>query len=742
MFQSSTSHQKNAIKIRISSERNRLAIPLHGGGRVIFFIRVEANHETMNTAIAIENSDGVSWEDELHIFTLVATHRVRKETIVGWVEEKADASIRSGVVKRQLNATGTPTQISYRVDLLSSDSPCASERRRKAKLGSEVYNVGAGIQAAMKMALCPFDPASASAVVSVAPEPVAGIDLGNLEDLSEPLSALLKHVSIFTNLISKLSEVRKLATLARSFYLMTSPRFTPYAKFACSILTMAQTVANAQKARDGQLRELMKVTTDVFVFANKLKLPVLEHHHQTVKLLTLQTTECAYFIRDYTKQQSFIMRAGSTLLTGGAINDKIAEYQKKFKDLQAAFHHDSSLNTEIAVLRIAERLEQIALAAELDDLPYASARFDIQEQCLDGTREAVLEPIFAWINDSDVNTPRVLLLSGNPGIGKSAIAHTVSQRFNQLRRLGSSFFFLTEQPERSPDKLFTTVARDLADLDQGWKDALEEVVGSRALRRTASIREQFEQFILRPIQRLPPRFGPVVIVIDALDAVADPVARHMLVSILSSRAAEFPSHFRVLITARPDSDIREAFRNRDGIKWLAMETLIDKKSDLKAIEELFDNELSDVPGLKWKDKLCHKLVEKSDGDFGWAAFACKFIKGTSGRITSPSDRVRRLLSKTKAIDNIAHLEADDSESESEGFFHDPMHKLHNIWYQHHQDFPMNVNAVPSFPVPRAGTPERWAEPLMGPNSNYSSQFVDAPQANWNFVADFAHVLHT
>ncbi|KAJ6471954.1 hypothetical protein C8R45DRAFT_1217918 [Mycena sanguinolenta] len=682
-----------------------------------FSVRVEASHDAMNTAIAVESFGGVSWEDELHFdiiqpfsirFTLVATHRVRTETIVGWVEEKMNAGIRSGMIKRQLNATGPlATHISYLMELLSSDVPCASARR-EAKRGSEDHNVGAGIQAAMKLALCPIDPAASASTLVPHPEPVAGVNFGDFDDLSEPLGALLKHVDVFTNLISKLSEIH------------------PYAKFACSVLTMAQTVVNAQKARDAQLRELMKVTTDVFVFANKLKLPILEHHRQTVKILMLQTTECAYFIRDYTKQKNFIIRAGSTLLHGGAINDKIAEYQKKFKDVQAAFHHDSALYTEITVLRIAERLEQIALVTQLDDLPYASARFDIQKQCLGGTRETVLETIFTWINDSDADTPRVMLLSGAPGMGKSAIAHTVSQRFNQLRRLGSSFFFLKEQPERSPYKLFTTVARDLADLDQGWKNALGEVVGPRALRRTASIHEQFEEFILRPNQRLPPRFGPLVIVIDALDVVGDPVARQSLISILSSRAGELPTNFRVLITARPDSDIWEACHNRDGIKWLAMEALIDKKTDLKDIEDFFDNELSEVPGLRWNDRLCHKLVEKSDGDFGWAAFACKFIKSTSSRITSPSDRVRRLLSKPKAVGNTAHLEADDSESESEGFFH-------KLWHPHaHQD--SDVNAVPSFPAPCG-----WAEPLARQNPNYPSQFADESQPDWNFVAGVANV---
>jgi hypothetical protein len=134
----------------------------------------------------------------------------------------------------------------------------------------------------------------------------------------------------------------------------------------------------AQNDRDNRFRQLIKVTSDTFLFLNTLKVSALEGHRQTIKLLTLQTTECAYFIRDYTKQKSFskpnvtplserhlmhlsVIRAGTTLLSGGAINDKIAEYQKIFEDLKAAFRLGSALNTEITVMRIAEQLDRIGI---------------------------------------------------------------------------------------------------------------------------------------------------------------------------------------------------------------------------------------------------------------------------------------------------------------------------------------------------------------------------------------------
>jgi DNA polymerase III delta prime subunit len=380
---------------------------------------------------------------------------------------------------------------------------------------------------------------------------------------------------------------------------------------------------------------------------------------------------------------------------------------------------------------------------ELDDLPYASgARFDLGKQCLPGTREDVLEKIFAWAN-SDADMPRILVLNGAPGSGKSTIAHTVSRRFNELRRLGSSFFFRREHPERSPDKLFSTIARDLADLDPEWKEALKQVVGPRALRKTGSIQEQFEEFILKPATRPSVYFGPVLIVIDALDAAVDPNALRKLISLLSSRAAELPSNFRILITARPDPDICRAFEKRVGIAWWPMHVVIDEKSNLRDIDEFFNNELSSVLGPKWSDKACQRLVRKSEGDFGWAAFACGYIKHIGGRMT-PSDRMRRLLSHPKETP-AADLEAEGyPDSDCEGFFHDRIRdRLHiphmlsnhhsvfdNIWHPHAaHKYPHAVNVAPPFPVPLGHPghppPGPWLTSIPGVNHHYAQgQFVD------------------
>jgi hypothetical protein len=51
--------------------------------------------------------------------------------------------------------------------------------------------------------------------------------------------------------------------------------------------------------------------------------------------------------------------------------------------------------------------------------------------CTPGTRVAILDLIYHWAQDPSPNSPRVFLLTGNAGSGKSTIANTVSHHFDK-----------------------------------------------------------------------------------------------------------------------------------------------------------------------------------------------------------------------------------------------------------------------------------------------------------------------
>src|ERR1700692_4796052 len=105
------------------------------------------------------------------------------------------------------------------------------------------------------------------------------------------------------------------------------------------------------------------------------------------------------------------------------------------------------------------------------------AGLDTTKQCLSVTRTDVLSQITEWINSSGDSVPRVMWLSGPAGKGKSAIAHTIANWFNETGGLGSCFCFdRHREADRRHEKIFSAIARDLADRDPGMKRALADAV--------------------------------------------------------------------------------------------------------------------------------------------------------------------------------------------------------------------------------------------------------------------------
>jgi hypothetical protein len=72
-------------------------------------------------------------------------------------------------------------------------------------------------------------------------------------------------------------------------------------------LMLSQTIV-AQMDRDDCIVHLLEVIDDVYFFVHEAE-PVkkIESHGRIITLMAQQTTECAYFIRDYAMDKSFCL---------------------------------------------------------------------------------------------------------------------------------------------------------------------------------------------------------------------------------------------------------------------------------------------------------------------------------------------------------------------------------------------------------------------------------------------------
>jgi hypothetical protein len=270
-----------------------------------------------------------------------------------------------------------------------------------------------------------------------------------------------------------------------------------------------------------------------------------------------------------------------------------------------------------------------------------------------------MDEIVEWVNNDAEDVPRVFLLSGMAGLGKSAIAHSLAHMFDGLGRLGSSYFFdRANQAKLRPDNLFSTIARDLADLDPEWKSTLCKVIqGKTALRNTRAPHEQFENFILQPATGLT-SIGPLLIVIDALDESGDKESRQVILTTLANKAAVLPSNFRILVTTRAEQDILKALDKKQHVVFKHMDA-VDTTSTTHDISRFVQTQLDDISELerRWPNKEWRRLlVEHSEGVFQWASTACRFIRGDGEEGLDPAEQMDELLSSTSQSTHLNRLD--------------------------------------------------------------------------------------
>ena len=246
---------------------------------------------------------------------------------------------------------------------------------------------------------------------------------------------------------------------------------------------------------------------------------------------------------------------------------------------------------------------------------------------------AFLKEICDILNNPDEDAPRVCLLTGIAGSGKSAVAHSIARLYDGQKRLGSSYCFSrTDVAHRNPTNLFTTIARDLSYRDPQYKAALCQVLkDDQALHTSQSPMEQLERLVIEPCRDLH-AIGPLVIVIDALDESGDPTSRQHILRALSEKIAKnaLPSHLRFLITARLETDIltellacpQTVHRQMGEIP----EDVVD--GDIETfIHHSLGNQYTALESF-WPDQeWCRLLVRHSQKLFQWASTACNFIRG-------------------------------------------------------------------------------------------------------------------
>ncbi|KIJ52103.1 hypothetical protein M422DRAFT_156926, partial [Sphaerobolus stellatus SS14] len=402
------------------------------------------------------------------------------------------------------------------------------------------------------------------------------------------------------------------------------------------------------------ISQLLKVISDHCEFLQRARgIDEIASQKVILEKFMAQICECSDFIQEYATRQNSVLKALKNIYSD--VDKQIKDYQASFQKLSKDFRHENQLQSQLETLHIHEDVKhvhgdvkQLGHAVNLDDMDYArGARFDSTKGCLPKTRIKILQGIYDWANDRE-HQQRVFLLTGPDGAGKSSIAHTVANTFNQLGQLGSSFFFRRQDTTRSLDLFFPTLARDLADGDVGFRISLGDLIKSnKSLRGTKSLEEQFKQFIACHKDKTS-FIGHRVIVIDALDECADQLEWKAFLKLLTAPTTiqQLPSYIQIFITARPEKDINAVFEGHSHIHYMNLSDAVSIDRVKEDILIFVQHALIGGPVLSVQDitdNHCQQIAQKAQGLFQWAAVVCKILQEAEAKSIDPLDELCSLL---------------------------------------------------------------------------------------------------
>ncbi|KAL5493028.1 hypothetical protein ACEPAI_4476 [Sanghuangporus weigelae] len=240
------------------------------------------------------------------------------------------------------------------------------------------------------------------------------------------------------------------------------------------------------------------------------------------------TKETVYtLLETFTKVSSSIIRYSSQTSLGNLLDDhtdEIDDFKAEFKRLKETF--DWCVKTEI--WRTVLEIENDTRSMHLDKLrPVPQSFYDTKKSCFEGTREETLQTIQRW----STSESGLFWLHGTEGSGKTAIAHTMAQVFDEQNRLAGCFFFNRDDPAcRNQDNIIPTIAYQLAKLHEDYCDLVLGILRGPDERNIhTSLDQQFSLLLDRPLtmllrthfERLPPVHRPLVIVLDSPELCCD-----------------------------------------------------------------------------------------------------------------------------------------------------------------------------------------------------------------------------
>ena len=296
------------------------------------------------------------------------------------------------------------------------------------------------------------------------------------------------------------------------------------------------------------------------------------------------------------------------------------ETQRTVETLQASLRE-----VKEAVDSFKEEKEKDSTDEVLRNLAKSEFKGDIEyylERFQPDTREWVFNRVQNWLDDRNSQN-RVMVISGNAGMGKSVIAAVVCQRMQEAGRLsGNHFCQHNNSRYQNPRLMLQSLACHLSRTLPEYKQALVEQL-SRNLGRDLndmSVEELFALLFREPLSTAVDPGRNMLMVIDGLDE-SEYQGRNELLDVIANQFCKLPSWIRFLVTTRPATNIMDKLKH---LKPFPLDP--DNEKNVDDIRAVLEKRLHRVVKPENEDSVVEKLVLMSEGLMLYAHFLMLYIE--------------------------------------------------------------------------------------------------------------------
>ena len=261
-------------------------------------------------------------------------------------------------------------------------------------------------------------------------------------------------------------------------------------------------------------------------------------------------------------------------------------------------------------------LKQLAEIDTMKNVRYHAAR------CVEGTRLSIFTKVESWLDDRS-SPNRVMVISGNAGMGKSVISAVMCEKMQEAGRLAGSHFCQHDRARhRNPKVMLQSLASQLCDSLSDYRKALVEKL-SRNLGveiNNMEVKDLFEVLFEEPLANLNHPGLTYLMVIDGLDE-SEFQGRNELLYVIANYFQNLPPWIRFLVTTRPERNIAETLKNLHPLQ-------LDPEAgeNVKDIYRCFEKQVSDLLQSDHREKILQALVRESEGVMLYAHYLVDFIQ--------------------------------------------------------------------------------------------------------------------